>query len=104
MKKLWDDFGSLYNRISNFNLTATEAKAWIDLFCSLQGVPSGYTISRITPYMHLIPYHLPFSVQKHGKGVGKNNDDAERILLKTISTQKVGSGTSSSTKGRKQLT
>ena len=39
--------------------------------------------------MHLIPYHLPFNVQKHGwlkkftgQGVEKNNDDAKRILFK----------------------
>jgi len=38
--------------------------------------------------MHLIAYHLPFLVQKHGclktftgQGVEKNNDDAKRIFF-----------------------
>ena len=95
VKKIWDDFGSLYNKISDFNLTAAaandlfdKAKTRIDLFCSLRGVRSGYTRPRITPYMHLIVYHLPFLVQKHGclkkftgQGVEKSNDDAKRIFF-----------------------
>ena len=93
VKQLWVDFGHLYDKISDFNLTNTsahdiflDAKAWIELFCSLRGVRQGYTRPRVTPYMHLIPYHLPFFVQKHGclkqftgQGVEKNNDDAKRI-------------------------
>ena len=95
VKKIWDNFGSLYNKISDFNLTAAaandlfdEAKAWIDLFCSLRGVRSGYTRPRITSHMHFIAYHLPFLAQKHGclkkftgQGVEKNNDDAKRIFF-----------------------
>ena len=65
VKKIWDDFGSLYNKISDLNLIAAaaaaandlfdEAKAWIDLFCSLRGVRSGYTSPRITPTCTLLP-------------------------------------------------
>ena len=94
LKQLRTDFGTLYNKISDFNLTDSaaneifdEAKAWIDLFCSLKGVCPGYTTPRVTPYMHLIPYHLPSFVQRHGclkkftgQGVEKN-DDAKRILF-----------------------
>ena len=57
----------------------------LNFFCSLGGVRIGYTRPGVTPYMHLIPYHLPFFVQKHGclkkftgQGVEKN-DDAKRI-------------------------
>ncbi|KAJ7327833.1 hypothetical protein OS493_026112 [Desmophyllum pertusum] len=95
VKKIWTDFGTLYDKISDFKLTETDAndifvegKAWIELFCSLRGVRPGYIRPRVTPYMHLIPYHLPFFVQKHGclkkftgQGVEKNNDDAKRILF-----------------------
>ena len=95
VKKIWDDFGSLYSMIADFNLTTDasrdifdKAKAWIDLFCSLRGARPGYTRPRVTPYMHLIPYHLPFFVQRHGcpkkftgQGVEKNNDDAKRIFF-----------------------
>ena len=45
VKQLWVDFGHLYDKISDFNLTDTsandislDAKAWIELFCSLRGV------------------------------------------------------------------
>lgn len=39
--------------------------------------------------MHIIPYHIPFFIKKHGcfkkfsgQGVEENNDDAKRILFK----------------------
>ena len=42
----------------------------------------------MTPHMHIIPYHIPFFMEKHGcfkkfsrKGVKKNNDDAKWILF-----------------------
>ena len=85
MRQIWTDFVNLYNKISDFGLTDAaangifnEGKAWIDLFCLLRGVRPGYTRARVTPYMHLIPYHLPFFVHKHdcfktfsGQGVEK---------------------------------
>lgn len=95
VKKIWTDFALLYDKISDFNLTKNEAdvifsqaKSWIDLFCSLRGVRPGYNRTRVTPYMHLIPYHLPFFVQRHGclkqftgQGVEKNNDEAKKIFF-----------------------
>lgn len=84
----------------------------------MRGVRPGCTRLRIAPYMYMTPYHLRFFVEKHsclkkftGQGVEKNNDDAKRIfsksqtngmLQKTSSVQKVGSGISSTMKGRKQ--
>ena len=95
VKKIWTDFAQLYNQISDFNLPSTaadtifvQAKAWINLFCSLKGVRPGYTRPRVTPYMHVLAYHVPFFVKKHGclkkftgQGVEKNNDDAKRVLF-----------------------
>jgi len=95
VKQIWIDFGLLYDKLSDFNLTQAaandlfhEGKAWIELFCSLRGKRSGYTRPRVTPYMHTIPYHIPHFIQNHGclkkftgQGVEKNNDDAKRIYF-----------------------
>lgn len=95
MKKISTDFALLYDKISDFNLTNNEAdvifsyaKSWIELYCSLRGVRPGYHRPRVTPYMHLIPYHLPFFVRRHGclkqftgQGVEKNNDEAKKIFF-----------------------
>ena len=59
--------------LSDFDLTdmaamthSTAAKAWIDLFSSLREVCRGYSRPRLTPYMHLLPYHIFLFVQQHG--------------------------------------
>lgn len=91
VKQIWTDFECLYN-ISDFNLSKTaanaifvQAKAWVELFCSLKGI----TRSRVTPYMHTLVYDIPFFVKMHGcfkkftgQGVEKNNDEAKRVLFK----------------------
>ena len=95
VKQIWAHFKDLYDTISDFNLSSTAAdtiflqgKAWVDLFCSLKGVRPGYTRPRVTPYMHILTYHVPFFVKRHGclkkftgQGVEKNNDDAKRVLF-----------------------
>lgn len=96
VKQIWPDFECLYNKISDFNLSKTaanaifvQAKAWVQLFCSLKGIRPRYTRSRVTPYMHTLVYHIPFFVKMHGyfkkftgQGVEKNNDEAKRVLFK----------------------
>ena len=47
-----------------------QAKHWIVLFNSLAGECEGYKKSNITPYMHVMTYHMPIFMQKHG-GVKK---------------------------------
>ncbi|CAB4041139.1 Hypothetical predicted protein [Paramuricea clavata] len=96
--KIWTSFEEYYNTISDFNLTNDcainiydKGKAWIKLFCSLKDLRRGYTRARVTPYMHLMVYHVPYFVQNYGcfkqftgQGVEKNNDDAKsvkRIML-----------------------
>lgn len=95
VQQIWKDFEELYNIITDLNISSndslaifTKAKSWINLFCSLRGKRSGYERPRVTPYMHIIPYHIPFFIEKHGgfkkfsgQGVEKNNDDAKRILF-----------------------
>ena len=95
VEKIWTDFAQLYDMISDFNLTKdactelfSKGKAWIELYCSLRGVRPGYSRQKVTPYMHLIPYHIPHFVKLHGcvkkftgQGVEKNNADAKTILF-----------------------
>lgn len=92
VKKIWKDFEEIYNLATDSNGDPSEvlfpkSQAWINLFCSLRGKRPGYERSRVTPYMHLIPYHIPF-IKNHGsfkmfsgQGVEKNNDDAKRVLF-----------------------
>ena len=93
--KIWTSFEEYYNTISDFNLTNDcainifdKGKAWIKLFCSLKDLRPGYTRARVTPYMHLMVYHVPYFVQNYGcfkqftgQGVEKNNDDAKRVMF-----------------------
>ena len=53
VKKIWTDFGALYDKISDFNLTKSQAgdifskaKSWIKLFCSLSEVSALATIEQ----------------------------------------------------------
>lgn len=85
VKKIWKDFEEIYNLATDSNGDPSEvlfpkSQAWINLFCSLRGKRPGYERSRVTPYMHLIPYHIPF-IKNHGsfkmfsgQGVEKNNE------------------------------
>lgn len=93
--KLWTSFSDYYHLITDFKIGPEAAdeilekgKAWVELFCSLRGTRPGYLKARVTPYMHMMVYHVPFFVQKYGcfekfsgQGVEKNNDDANRMLF-----------------------
>ena len=95
VQRIWADFEELYslactdvNTGDPSEVLFLKAQAWINLFCSLRGKRSGYERPRVTPYMHIIPYHIPFFIQNHGsfknfsgQGVEKNNDDAKRIMF-----------------------
>ena len=94
VQNIWTDFKDLYNRISDFQLCSSsaesifdQAKAWVNLFCSLRGIKPGYSRARVTPYMHVLVYHIPFFIQQYGcikkftgQGVEKNNDDAKKVM------------------------
>ena len=93
--KVWTDFYYLYKMI-NCELTTDpnyyldifhRGKQFIDLFCSLSGIRVGFSIQRVTPYMHALVYHIPMVFRRHnnlkqftGQGFEKNNDDAKRIF------------------------
>lgn len=93
--KIWISFNDYSNLITDFKLSRDaggevfeEGKAWIELFCTLRHARPGYRKARVTPYMHVMAYHVPTFVEKYGcfktftgQGVEKNNDDAKRMLF-----------------------
>ncbi|CAB3982422.1 Hypothetical predicted protein [Paramuricea clavata] len=65
-----------------------KTKEWINLFISLRDKMNGYKKANITPYMHIMVYHIPkfFELYKTvkvftGQGVERNNDVARNIVL-----------------------
>ena len=73
MIKIWRDFESLYHLINsdgkeNDNLpldVLQKSKEFVKLFCSLGGSRVGYNKARVTPYMHILSYHVPIFIRDH---------------------------------------
>ncbi|CAB3981176.1 Hypothetical predicted protein, partial [Paramuricea clavata] len=92
---IWSEFKNCYDLITDSLLTHTscydvfhKAKKWIELFCSLRQKRVGYRRDNVTPYMHIMCYHVPVFIEKYGsikqftgQGVEKNNDDAKRMVF-----------------------
>jgi hypothetical protein len=64
-----------------------KTKEWINLFISLRDKINGYKKANITPYMHIMVYHIPkfFELYKTvkvftGQGIERNNDVARNIV------------------------
>ena len=93
VKQIWTDFECLYNKISDFNLSKTaanaifvQAKAWVQLFCSLKGIRPRYTRSRVTPYMLNLTFNGYEIYTKH-------EDSTLMNLIDTFSVYTLGSST-----------
>ena len=85
VKKIWSDFHKIYQTISKENPTEhdiehshQQAKDCINLFLSLNGKRKGYNKTRVTPYMHILVYHVPVFLKQYstlkvftGQGVEK---------------------------------
>ena len=63
-------------------------KNFIDTFCLLRAITPGYRRSRVTPYMHILAYHVPIFIERHSclkkftrQGVEQNNDEAKKIMF-----------------------
>lgn len=63
-----------------------QATQWLDLFLSLGGEVTGFTKSSITPYIHILVYHVPKFLKGEnslksltGQGVEKTNDIVRSI-------------------------
>ncbi|CAB4030363.1 Hypothetical predicted protein [Paramuricea clavata] len=94
--QIWQDFYELYKTINKEHLSEEEinnyfdkAKAWVKLFISLSPKRKGYNKSRVTPYLHIMVYHVPqflrlFKTMRifSGQGVEKNNDVARSTVLR----------------------
>lgn len=61
-----------------------QATQWVNLFLSLGGIEDGYKKVNITPYIHILCYHVPKFLSTcgvkcfTGQGVEKTNDDIRR--------------------------
>lgn len=71
------------NHIDSFFKDATE---WIKLYLSLGGEVIGYENTSVTPYFHILAYHLPRFIRDEtpfklftGQGVEKMNDTVHSI-------------------------
>ena len=94
--KIWEDFYDLYKKINEKQATlegilqySERAKDWIKLFLSLNGIRKGYQKSRVTPYMHIMVFHVLHFLTLYktistfsGQGVEKNNDVARSTVMK----------------------
>jgi len=77
--KLWKDFLVLYRELSSktpdVESLESKAKEWITYFLSLPSLP-GHQKTCVTPYMHVLAYHVPDQVQQH-KNIRKFSGQGE---------------------------
>lgn len=86
--QLWSDFHELYNIISDYDTKAEQfleieqkGKKFIDLFCSLAEKRMNYDKTRVTPYMHTIPYHVPHVIKKISTMKQFTGQGVEKIMM-----------------------
>lgn len=96
VKQLWEEFSVIYATVTCKSPSQemidnyfSKAQAWINLFISLRDKSTGYKKVNITPYMHIMVYHVPQFLQAFksvklftGQGVEKNNDVARSTVLR----------------------
>ena len=88
---LWKQFGALYETMNDLhpceeNILSfhKDAKAFVSNFTSLSTTLEGYDHNNITPYIHVMVFHVPeimkkFKSLKIFSGVEKFNDDIKMI-------------------------
>uniref|UniRef100_A0A1X7V615 Uncharacterized protein n=1 Tax=Amphimedon queenslandica TaxID=400682 RepID=A0A1X7V615_AMPQE len=71
------------NNLPLGKINLQQAKQWVQMFMSIKSY--GHQCSKVTPYMHLMVYHIPqlmkaqSNVHRFSKqGLGKNNDCVDR--------------------------
>eukprot|EP00731_Ephydatia_muelleri_P010769 Em0005g1355a len=88
--QLWKDFEVLYNLLSSETPPPNaaddlhlKAKRWIQLFLRIKS--DGHQKKFVTPYFHVMVYHVPDAIRQYGnikqfscQGVEKHNDDSKR--------------------------
>uniref|UniRef100_A0A1X7V217 Uncharacterized protein n=1 Tax=Amphimedon queenslandica TaxID=400682 RepID=A0A1X7V217_AMPQE len=93
LMKHWTDFNDIYHLIGTANPTDQDKKAieekalqWIQDFIKFPF--DGLKKANVTPYMHIMAYHVPLLMRRHkgikrftGQGVEKNNDLAKKLYF-----------------------
>ncbi len=86
--KIWGDFKEFCDFISDLHLTNDsadiafeKAKQWLELFYSLRDVRVGYRRARVTPYMHIMCYHVPYFVQMYGSFKKFTGQGVEKTMM-----------------------
>ncbi len=96
--QIWKDFRTLYSTISLSSTTQKDAlpifelaKSWLHLFLSLSHQRTGYAKKNVTPYMHILVYHVPESIRQFGsikvftgQGLEKSMDVTRRIYMRKV--------------------
>ena len=96
IKLIWQKFAILYAVITckdpsdeMIDHYFSKAQEWVSLFTSLHGKVVGHNKANVTPYMHLMVYHVPNVLQMFktvklftGQGVERNNDFARSTVLR----------------------
>ena len=69
--KVWKDFQEVYGVVTNYSPSDEEknslfkrASSWLETFLSLGAEFEGYQRRHVTPYMHLLVYHVSWMVGK----------------------------------------
>ncbi|XP_065920008.1 uncharacterized protein [Dysidea avara] len=94
--QLWIDFKDLYDLISQRNLLTQydllhqKAKDWVDDYTDLRDVHCSYRPQYVTPYIHILTYHVPHLIRMYGnikqfscQAVEKKNDICKSIYFKS---------------------
>ena len=96
--QIWRESAKVYRSIVNFTCDDGNvfeegifkiAREWVLLFLSLEGKRTGYERQRITPYIHILVYHIPRICSQHNglrnfsaQGMEKLNDTVKSINSK----------------------
>ena len=73
---------SLKFNMANEHILYSQAQEWITTFTSLGSSCQGYQKERVTPYMHIMAYHVPRLMMLH-KGIKKFSGQGTCELLKS---------------------
>jgi len=65
-----------------------QAKAWIDSYTKLRNVHASYRPQYVTPYMHVLAYHVPHLIRHHGNIKQFSCQDKDFSYLNTTEINK----------------
>ena len=70
LAKLWVDFLNIYKQLSSETpdhvSLEKDTKEWINDFIGLGHLLEGHQKKCVTPYMHILAYHVPDQIKRHG--------------------------------------